>query len=273
MTIGEKIYELRKQKGLSQEELGYKLNVTRQTVSKWELDQVYPEIEKIVLISKIFKVTTDSLLIDGIDTFDVKYDNFVCGVYKSKHSEIVVTNKYTLYFYATSQHIFGVKLYQGFETNKSLIAIVERDDNLEKTKYAYKLEDKVYYNDENIKKYPIGNVVNGLPIEFNEVPFELVMDACLDTLGVIDISHLTLNFIVKLGLYFTQQEMQQPVNKLYADNKHGLYEKDPETGKAKNRLDVIKRELKLNPAIEAQTDKIILNYIEKNTIQKELFLL
>ena len=89
--------------------------------------------------------------------------------------------------------------------------------------------------DEAIKTYPIGNVINGLPIEFNEIPFELVMDACLDNLGVIDISHLTLNFIVKLGLYFTQQEMQQPVNKLYADNKHGLYEKDPETGKAKNR--------------------------------------
>ena len=99
-------------------------------------------------------------------------------------------------------------------------------------------------------------------IEFNEIPFELVMDACLDTLGVIDISHLTLNFIVKLGLYFTQQEMQQPVNKLFADNKHGLYEKDPETGKAKNRLDVIKRELKLNPAINLRICNTGLNYNE-----------
>ena len=116
--------------------------------------------------------------------------------------------------------------------------------------------------DEAIKTYPIGNVINGLPIEFNEVPFELVMDACLDTLGVIDISHLTLNFIVKLGLYFTQQEMQQPVNKLYADNKHGLYEKDPETGKAKNRLEVIKRELRLNPAINLRICNTGLNYNE-----------
>jgi hypothetical protein len=116
--------------------------------------------------------------------------------------------------------------------------------------------------DEAIKTYPIGNIFNGLPIEFNEVPFELVMDACLDTLGVIDISHLTLNFIVKLGLYFTQQEMQQPVNKLYADNKHGLYEKDPETGKAKNRLDVIKRELKLNPNINLRICNTGLSYNE-----------
>ena len=82
--------------------------------------------------------------------------------------------------------------------------------------------NRTILTDEAIKTYPIGNVINGLPIEFNEIPFELVMDACLDTLGVIDISHLTLNFIVKLGLYFTHKEMQQTVNKLYADNKHGL---------------------------------------------------
>ena len=123
-------------------------------------------------------------------------------------------------------------------------------------------KNKDVLTDENIKKYPIGNIFKGLPIEFNEIPFELVMDACLDTLGVIDVSHLTLNFIVKMGLYFTQQEMQQPVNKLYADNKHGLYEKDPETGKAKNRLEVIKRELKLNPAINLRICNTGLNYNE-----------
>ncbi len=161
MTLGNRIQEIRTQAGLSQEAFGERIGVTRQTVSKWELDQAYPELEKIVLISKIFKVTTDSLLIDGIDTFDVKYDCFICGVYKSKNSEIVVTNKYTLYLYASSTNTFGVKLYQGFENKKSLIAIVERDDDLEKTKYAYKFEDKVHYNDENIKQY-LGEIYNPL---------------------------------------------------------------------------------------------------------------
>ena len=56
MTLGNRIQEIRIQAGLSQEAFGEKIGVTRQTVSKWELDQVYPEIEKIVLISKIFKV-------------------------------------------------------------------------------------------------------------------------------------------------------------------------------------------------------------------------
>lgn len=153
MTLGNRIQEIRINAGLSQEAFGERIGVTRQTVSKWELDQAYPELEKIVLISKIFKVTTDSLLIEGIDSFDVKYDRFICGVYKSKNSEIVITNKFTLYFYVLSKHVFGVKLYQGFEDNKSLIAIVERDDDSEITKFAYKYEDRIYYNDGKIKEY------------------------------------------------------------------------------------------------------------------------
>lgn len=123
-------------------------------------------------------------------------------------------------------------------------------------------KNKEVLTDEVIKTFPIGNVIKGLPIEYNEVPFELVMNACLDILGTIDLSHLTLNFIVKLGLYFTQQEMQQPVNKISADNKHGLYEKDPETGKAKNRLEIIKRELKINPAINLRVCHTGLTYNE-----------
>lgn len=62
MTFGEKIQKLRKEAGLSQEELSYQLNVSRQAVSKWERDNGYPETEKIVRMSKIFNVTLDYLL-------------------------------------------------------------------------------------------------------------------------------------------------------------------------------------------------------------------
>lgn len=61
MNFNEKLIKLRKENGLSQEELGYKLNVTRQTVSKWELGQTTPEMDKLVEISKIFGVTLDDL--------------------------------------------------------------------------------------------------------------------------------------------------------------------------------------------------------------------
>lgn len=107
-----------------------------------------------------------------------------------------------------------------------------------------------------IKTYPIGNIMNGLPIEFERVPVSLVLDACLDSLGVLDNSHLTLNFIVKMGLWFTPQEMQKPISE------GGLYKKDPETGKAVNRLEVVTKELRLNPSISLRIDNTGLSYAE-----------
>ena len=62
MTFGEKIQKLRKEAGLSQEELSYQLGVSRQAISKWERDNGYPETEKIVRMSKIFNVTLEYLL-------------------------------------------------------------------------------------------------------------------------------------------------------------------------------------------------------------------
>lgn len=109
---------------------------------------------------------------------------------------------------------------------------------------------------EVIKTYAIGNIMNGLPIEFERVPVSLVLDACLDSLGVLDNSHLTLNFIVKMGLWFTPQEMQKPISE------GGLYKKDPETGKAVNRLEVVTKELRLNPSISLRIDNTGLSYAE-----------
>lgn len=108
--------------------------------------------------------------------------------------------------------------------------------------------NKETLNKDTIKTYPIGDLMNGLPIEFERVPISLVMDACLDSLGIYDNSHLTLNFVVKMGLWFTQQEMQKPVND------GGLYKKDPETGKAVNRLEVVRKVLGLNPSIILRID-------------------
>ena len=64
MTLGEKIYRLRTEQGLSQETFGEKLGVSRQSVSKWETDQSVPELDKIVAISDFFGVSTDQLLKD-----------------------------------------------------------------------------------------------------------------------------------------------------------------------------------------------------------------
>lgn len=67
MVIGQKIMKLRCERGLSQEELSEKLGVSRQTVSKWELDQSLPQIDKIIFLAQFFGVSTDELLIDEIE--------------------------------------------------------------------------------------------------------------------------------------------------------------------------------------------------------------
>ena len=142
MTLGQRIQQIRIEHGLSQEELAEKLGTTRQTVSRWELDQTYPEIAKIVLISKIFSVSTDSILKDGISTFDTEVEYFTCGVYRGVNCEIVETEKFALMLYRSSdKNILGTKLYKGYENKKSLVAICERDLVEEKTKYAYFVED------------------------------------------------------------------------------------------------------------------------------------
>ena len=62
VNIGEKLFELRKSKNLSQEEVADKLNVTRQTVSKWETNQSTPDFDKILPICELFGITPEELL-------------------------------------------------------------------------------------------------------------------------------------------------------------------------------------------------------------------
>lgn len=64
MTFGEKLLKLRSDAGFSQDKLAEMLDVSRQSVSKWERDEAMPDTEKIVLISTVFSVSTDSLLKD-----------------------------------------------------------------------------------------------------------------------------------------------------------------------------------------------------------------
>ena len=78
MNIGNKIQKHREKNGLSQEMLAEKLGVSRQSVSKWELNQSLPEVDKIVAMSKLFGVTTDELLIEpqGVEIKIIKAEKY-----------------------------------------------------------------------------------------------------------------------------------------------------------------------------------------------------
>ncbi len=73
MTLGQRLYEMRKAKGLSQEQVAELLGVTRQTVSKWETDQSTPDFDKILPLCQLFDISTDEL-ISGKAKDDAFYD-------------------------------------------------------------------------------------------------------------------------------------------------------------------------------------------------------
>lgn len=89
MTLGQKIAVLRSSMQLSQEQLAEKLDVSRQSVSKWESEQSVPEVGKILQLSALFNVTTDDLLRDEIPLAPV----FTEALFKPKES-VVFNGRY-----------------------------------------------------------------------------------------------------------------------------------------------------------------------------------
>ena len=64
MNLGERIYQLRTQKNLSQGDLADLLNVSRQSISKWETNSSVPELDKLIKLSQVFGVTLDALVLE-----------------------------------------------------------------------------------------------------------------------------------------------------------------------------------------------------------------
>ena len=90
-------------------------------------------------------------------------------------------------------------------------------------------------NKENIPdttNIPISTIVGGCPDEFKEIPISLIIDGCIDRLGYFNKQHITLSFILKQGLWFTQQELKD------------LTEKN-EDGTTKDKVEVVKERLGL----------------------------
>ena len=78
MKLSEKIIELRKAKGMTQEELAILCNVSRQSISKWEADIALPELDKLLILSDTFQVSVDVLIRDELE-LDKRKEVHTCG--------------------------------------------------------------------------------------------------------------------------------------------------------------------------------------------------
>lgn len=98
MSLGERLYELRKGKNISQEEAAEKLNVTRQTISKWETNQSQPDFDKILPLCELYEISTDELLIGTKK--EVDQTNLEEKGSQKRKSALVVSISVFLYFIA-----------------------------------------------------------------------------------------------------------------------------------------------------------------------------
>ena len=98
MQFNEKIISLRKSMGLSQEELGAELHVSRQTISKWESAQSYPDFQRLVLLSDYFGLTLDELVRD-VAVADVRAKNVNNEKLDSIYSDINSAKKTIKWLY------------------------------------------------------------------------------------------------------------------------------------------------------------------------------
>ena len=93
--LGERLYELRRKKNLSQEEMAEKLNVSRQTISKWETNQSQPDFDKIIPLCQLFNISSEELLTGKKaikDSVEVKENK--------KKTALVISLSVFLYFLA-----------------------------------------------------------------------------------------------------------------------------------------------------------------------------
>lgn len=136
MKFNEKLIELRKKQGLSQEELGYKLNVTRQTVSKWELGQTTPEMDKLVGMSKIFNISVDELINESEDENNIEpiIEDQAIGNQNSKNNKVFIIIVIAL---VAVLIIIGFKIFTAFtalsffnKTVNSVTSIPDKQQNI-----------------------------------------------------------------------------------------------------------------------------------------------
>lgn len=173
MTTGEKLALLREKKGITQEKLAEILNVSRQSVSRWETDISFPETDKLIKLSRLFECSIDFLLNEDIqedeeNSSDVSIDNcyrFIreCGYFflatsfedqpKLRPFGMIYSNKKALYF-ATDKR-------------KNVYSDLIRNPQIEMASYNVntrkwirvngkaEVENSIMIRDEMIYKYPL----------------------------------------------------------------------------------------------------------------------
>lgn len=168
-NFGNNLNRLRKKEGYSQEELANKLHVTRQTISKWELEQTAPDLKDLKKISDVFNISLDELISENnINEKKVKNKKtkkillFINRIYKilfikNKIDEACNTNNFSIEKYVHTEKDFNQTIEEAYNLhflNGKSILIKLNNENLSEIESIETLDEKEYYYiNENNKTY------------------------------------------------------------------------------------------------------------------------
>ena len=170
MTIGEQIQKLRIQKGLTQDRLSEMLEVSRQSVSKWELGQAVPEVDKIIRMSELFEISTDTILLNNIEEQEKKKNPLHLGciylVVKNFEKSVEFYEKF--YGQKVEDRCRSGNKFVKFYIDNKCIALMNEDNIIEHcTEFnsPYKFVQNYWVEDlmteyERIKRLNIGHVTD-----------------------------------------------------------------------------------------------------------------
>lgn len=192
MNFNEKLLELRKKEGFSQEELAEKANVSRQSVSKWESGQSTPEMDKLILLSNIFNISIDELV--GKESINnLKIENDVNAKPKRKYKVLKVIAIILIIYLLVVIIKFILLTKQAMiansfsETNFSIMeSIIIYDDAFTENNPSYvnvnitQIENKYIETQYNTKDF-MGNPSNITYVELDKkTAYEMIYDKDLN---------------------------------------------------------------------------------------------
>lgn len=185
MNLGEKILELRKENKLSQESLAEKINVTRQTISNWELGETSPNPEQLKKLSNIFNISIDNLLDNDITKIPIeKVSNTekLAGIIIKilKIIGIIFIILFVIDFIALI--LFSITKTSNNVYNEKTTTLLECQLNNEKYNYTVS-----YDNNDNILEYNgsefIDNILKNKEFEFGSSMVEYIETYFIDNGG------------------------------------------------------------------------------------------
>ena len=166
MSLGNKILELRKKEGYSQEELGEKIGVTRQTISNWELDETAPDPEQLKLLSKELKISIDELLSNDINNVLVNKVNST-----EKLSKLILTflkcGAVVLVIFVIFIIVSLIRLTSSMKKSSAEFNSINYYCKIGETNYEIEFDSNKYFNCKNCSN-EMNNEIKNL-IDFNNI--------------------------------------------------------------------------------------------------------